>query len=155
MKQVLFRFPRIVGRSYGYRSTTVQPNVNVADDASAAVPIPYRGDQVNEYSAPASRRIIDGDDSSPGRSYITRTEDQLNSGPAPNRINRNEHAKNAGIIAAGLGTPDGMSGWPYDGGALYIPHQRIPRTPITVTAFQRTIDTSVTIPTVGIGTPVG
>jgi hypothetical protein len=114
-------------------------------------PLPPAGGYSN--SRAASRRVIDGEGMQPGRSYLDRTGDQLDMGPAPDRIDRGQRAMNAGIISVN-GAPTGMGGWPYDGNALMIPHQAIPRRPITVSPFNRTIDTGVTIPSAPIGDPV-
>lgn len=122
---------------------TLQP----AEPDTSPRPLPLRGSQANEISAPASRRIIDGEAQNPGRSYLGRTGDLLDMGRAPDMIDRATPAANAGGI-------DGhVSGWPYDGNALLIPHQSIPRRPITVTPFVRNIDTGVTIPSISIGDP--
>lgn len=109
-------------------------------------PLPARGGFV--AVVPASAAIIGGESQSPGRSFMGRTEDDLNTGLVPDRIDRGTTARNAGTIG------DMMNGWPYDGNAVLVPHTRIPRNPITVTAFARTIDTGVTVPSIAIGTPV-
>lgn len=148
------RFPKLSGRSYGYRSTAQtgapEPTTTVAR------PLPTRGAQFDTTSVPASRAIVGGIEgpNADDRSYLGRTEDALNLGPIPNRIDRRAQALNHGYIGPNGGSMLGMAGWPYDGNALRIPHQIIPRTPITVTAFQRTIDLSVTIPAVAVGGPV-
>ena len=148
------RFPKLRGRSYGYRSTAEtgapEPTVTVPR------PLPPRGAQFDTISVPASRRIVGGIEgpNTNDRGYLGRTEDALNLGPLPNRIDRRAQALNAGYIGPNGGASFGMAGWPYDGNALRIPHQIIPRKPITVTAFQRTIDTSVTVPAVAVGGPV-
>ena len=156
-------FPRIwPARAVGSRTlpVTLQP---IGPDAgngqgSAALgvpgPLPVRGGWQSTIAA--SARIIDGDAISPGRGYMGRTEDLLNTGPAPDRINRGTTARNAGNIGASNSgyNPQGINGWPYDGNALLIRHVMIPRRPITVTPFSRTIDTGVTIPAQPIGDPV-
>ena len=148
------RFPKLRGRSYGYRSTAETG----APEPPQVVParlILSAGTQPDEISAPASRRIVGGREgpNTDDRGYIAHTEDDLNLGPLPNRINRDAQGADRGKIGVGA-YPGGIVGWPYDGNALRIPHQVIPRTPITVTAFQRTIDTSVTIPSgPGFGSP--
>lgn len=151
------RFPKLVGRSYGYRSTA-QTGTPEPPQTVPARRILTAGTQPDEISSPASRAIVGGREGSNGtddRPYIAHTEDSLNLGPLPNRINRDAQGRNAGKIGVGA-FPGGITGWPYDGNALRIPHQIIPRKPITVTAFQRTIDTSATIPAgPGIGAPVG
>lgn len=143
-------FPRLVGRTYGFRTLPLALTPKAPDVAPM-----QNARQAGGFSntQPASRAIIDRDSGSPGRSFLGRTEDALNLGPVPGYIDRETAAANAGKIGVGAG-PDGIGGWPYDGNALYLPHQRIPRKPITVTAFARTIDTSVRIPAVGIGAPV-
>jgi hypothetical protein len=144
-------FPRIwPARAVGSRTlpVTLQPGAVV----TVPGPLPAAGG-FSVTEAP-SRHVIDGDAASPGRSFLGRTGDDLDSGPAPNRIDRNTPATNAGKIT-GTGGPDGMAGWPYDGNALFVPHTVIPRTPITVSPFARTIDTGVTIPSLPIGGPVG
>lgn len=108
-----------------------------------------------EATRASSAVIIDRDAISPGRSFIggaQTADNDLNLGPAPNRIDRGTTAREAGAILPSA--PAGIVGWPYDGNALMIPHQYIPRYPITVTPFARTIDTGVTIPSVGIGEPI-
>jgi hypothetical protein len=150
------RFPKLVGRSYGYRSTA-QTGAPEPPQVVPARRILSAGSQPDEISSPASRRIVGGREgpNTNDRGYIAHTEDQLNLGPLPDRINRDAQGRNAGKIGVGA-FPGGIAGWPYDGNALRSPHQVIPRKPITVTAFQRSIDTSVTIPAgPGIGGPVG
>lgn len=144
-------FPRVwPARAVGSRTlpVTLQP----APVNTVPGPLPVQGGYSN--TEPASRHVIDGDAASPGRGFLGRTADALDSGPAPDRINRNTPAANAGKIGVGAG-PDGTGGWPYDGNALFVPHTVIPRTPITVSPFSRTIDTGVTVPSVPIGGPVG
>lgn len=138
-------------RSYAYRSSA-QPQRS-GDDPGVVSPLPTRGTQIDETSAPGSARVIDADSFSPGRSFLGHTEDGLNNGRPPNRIDRGTTARNRGKVAV-MGTPAGTDGWPYDGNALFIPHQVIPRRPITVTPFQRTIDTGLTVSAPSIGGPV-
>lgn len=116
------------------------------DVAAASHPLPVRGGFVNVR--PASAAIIGGESQAPGRSFMGRTSDDLQTGVPPDRIDRGTTARNAGKIA------NLMAGWPYDGNAVLVPHTRIPRNPITVTAFARTIDTGVTVPSIAIGNPV-
>lgn len=109
-----------------------------------------------EATRPGSAVIIDRDAISPGRSFIggaQTADNDLNLGPSPNRIDRGTTAREAGKIGVGAG-PSGIAGWPYDANAAMIPHIVIPRTPITVSPFARTIDTGVTIPSTAIGDPV-
>lgn len=137
-------FPRVwPARAVGSRTlpVTLQPN----PPTTVPNPLPVRGGFV--ATTPGSARIIDAEAINPGRSYINRTGDDLDTGPAPDRINRGTTARNAGMIG-------NMMQWPYDGNALFMPHQSIPRRPITVTPFARTIDTGVTIPSVLVGGPV-
>lgn len=108
-------------------------------------PLPRAGGSA--ASVPASRRNIGRDIARPGRSYLTILDD-LNTGATPNYIDRRNDTRNAGVIG------NDMSGWPYDGNSLPIAHNRIPRTPRTVTPFRKSIDTNVTIPAIGIGSPV-
>lgn len=140
MRRISFP-PLFPARSVANRTlpVTLQPT---APDTSPR-PLPVRGGFV--ATRPASARVIDADGTQPGRSYLGRTADDLDSGPVPDRINRDTHAQNAGTIGTFMG------GWPYDGNALFIGHQMIPRRPITVTAFSRTIDTGVTVPSLPIG----
>lgn len=153
MTRRAIRFPVIIGRSYGFRTLPLALRPAIVD--ALRKPLPLHTSQPDEISASASRRLIDTEYApNPGRSYLGRTEDSLNLGPVPNRIDRETPAANAGKIGVGAG-PEGISGWPYDGNALFLRHQAIPRKPITVTTFQRTLDTSVTIPAIPIGTPVG
>jgi len=149
------RFPRVFRRTYGSNALPVPPQPLNQRDAGVNVGkagMPLRGN-TGGISTPGSHARIDGDSGNDGRAYYGRTEDALNTGPVPDRINRNTTARNAGAIAIS-GEPVGMGGWPYDGNALYIPHQSIPRKPQTPVVFVRTIDTGVTIPSVGIGNPV-
>lgn len=148
------RFPKLVGRTYGFRTLPLAVNPGTLRDWAMRKPLPPRGTQDDEISAPASRRYVDTPVApNPGRSYLAHTEDALNLGPVPDRIDRETYAADRGKIGTGAG-PDGIGGWPYDGNGLFIPHQMIPRKPITVTPFARTIDTSATIPAAPIGTPV-
>lgn len=147
------RFPKVVGRTYGFRTLPLALRPILPIDALRKPP-PMHTSQDDEISNPKSRLLIDSAVApSPGRSYLGRTEDSLNTGPVPDRIDRETPAANRGKIGTGAG-PSGINGWPYDGNGLFIPHQKIPRKPITVTPFQRTLDTSVTIPAVQIGGPV-
>lgn len=113
---------------------------------AARHPLPTSGGFAN--SRPASLAIIDGEALSPGRSFMGRTADDLETGIPPDRIDRETTARNAGKVG------NLVAGWPYDGNALLVPHTMIPRNPITVTPFARTIDTGVTVPSLPIGTPV-
>lgn len=110
--------------------------------------------------APQSRRITDtglisGRMSSGGAlpGYPT----SLDTGLPPKRIRRRTQAADRGAV--GPGTNTGITG-PLgfndstNGASMTIPHIRIPRTPITVTAFRRTIDFTSSIPARGIGAPV-
>lgn len=132
------------GRSVGARTLpiTLQP------EPVPVAPTAYRGGFSNVVAGSAA--IIDGEATNPGRGFMGRTADTLETGPAPDRINRNTTARASGYIG-GAGGAIGMGGWPYDGNALLVPHTTIPRTPITVTPFARTIDTGVTVPALPIG----
>lgn len=146
-------FPRVwPARSYGARTlpVTLQPDPDAGAESKRLGTATAGGWAA---SRAASRRTMDGEGVQPGRSFMGRTEDLLNMGPAPDRIDRETYAADAGKIGVGAG-PDGIAGWPYDGNALLIPHQYIPRVPITVTPFARTIDTGVTIPAPTVGGPV-
>lgn len=137
-------FPRVwPARSVGNRTlpVTLQPH---GPDASPT-PLPIAGGYAT--SVPGSRRVIDSEGVNPGRSFLGR-DDVLDGGPAPDRINRQTPASNAGFIGRNML-------WPYDGNALLVAHTDIPRRPITVTPFARTIDTGVTVPAILIGDPVG
>lgn len=142
----------IKARSYGYRSGAVP--MATGDDPGITSPLPLRGQQSDAINDPRSMRVIDSDAFSPGRAFMGRTEDALNTGRPPNRIDRGTTARNAGRIGVG-GFPAGIGGWPYDGNAMFIPHQTIPRRPITVTPFQRTIDSGLTVSAAPIGGPIG
>lgn len=141
-------FPKIIGRSYGFRTLPLTLKPGGLRDYSSAKPLPLRGTQPDEISAKASRiNINDSRTGSPGRSFLGRTEDALNSGPVPSYIPRNAPASNAGNIGRSMF-------WPYDGNAIYVPHQIVPRRPISGVQFVRSIDTGVTIPAIPIGAPV-
>lgn len=138
------------GRSLGFRTLPVTLAPAPVDTVPA--PLPLAGGFRTTVSASAAQ--IDTDTAhSAGRGFLSRTADDLDSGPIPERINRGTRALNAGKIGNGAG-PSGISGWPYDGNELLVPHTAIPRTPITVSPFSRTIDTGVTIPSIMIGGPV-
>jgi hypothetical protein len=138
------RFPRIRGRTYAYRSLAI--TLAPRDPDTVPGPLPKAGGYAN--SEPGSRRMIGGDASNGSRSFVNHTDAELQLGPPPNRIDNPMPARHAGIIGRDI------SGWPYDGSALLIPHQMIPRKPITISPFARTIDTGVTIPAIPIGGPV-
>lgn len=109
-------------------------------------PTAFRGG--DRPSAPASLRVIGGEN---GPQY-TRTfigiPDTLNAGPMPDYINRDTRALNAGAIG-----PD-AAGYPYDSNREFMPHQTILRKPANVTPYAKTIDTGVTVASIGIGTPL-
>jgi hypothetical protein len=89
-------------------------------------------------------RIIGSADA--GRQYLAQTGvPVLQAGPEPDRIDRDFPYMNAGLIG------NMVSGWPYDGNALRIPHDYVPRKPYTVQPFGRMIDTGVTIPAIYVG----
>lgn len=143
-------FPRIwPARAVASRTlpVTLQPIDQIA------VPGPLPGAGGFRTSAEWSGAIMDGEGMQPGRAFLGNTEADLNSGAAPDRINRGTTARNAGKIGP-ANMPGGIGGWPYDGNALLVPHTMIPRRPITVTPFARTIDTGVTIPSQAIGDPI-
>lgn len=109
--------------------------------------------------APASRRIIDRSQIS-GRlsagGALPGYPTSLDTGLPPQRIRRRTQAADRGAVGPGTGTGiTGALGYnDQNGSAMTIPHIRIPRTPITVTAFRRTIDFTSSIPARGIGAPV-
>lgn len=155
-------FPRVwPARAVASRTlpVTLQPiGPDAGNDHDSALgvpgPLPTRGGFVNVI--PGSARIIDAEGITPGRAFIggmQTAQNDLDSGHGPDRIDRETTARDKGKIAVGAG-PDGIMGWPYDANAMLIPHVAIPRRPITVTPFARTIDTGVTIPAAPIGDPV-
>lgn len=157
--RIVVKFPRRPGRTYGYNALTPA----LAPDVNAGVlrrPLPQQGNPT-PASAPASRQIIDGGaargNTNAGDVFNNNDRD-LNGGPVPTRIRRDTRATHSGAVQKGTGI-GGVTG-PLsfdpktDGGSLYIPHQRIPRVPKTVTAFARTFDFNATIPARGIGAPV-
>lgn len=149
------------GRTVGYASLPEEGGGG--PDFNAGVlqrPLPDRG---NDYPdvAPASRRIIDpapmvGRDGKGGGS-LPSFPTPLDTGLAPTYIRRRTQGADRGAVQPGTGVgvtgPLGFNA-DTDGGSLTIPHIRIPRTPITVTAFRRTIDFTSSIPARGIGAPV-
>lgn len=141
----LVRFPKLVGRSYGFRTLPLALAPGRPDASSQ--PMPLRGSQPDEISERASRLTFPNQTGSPGRAFLGRTEDGLNLGPVPSYIKRFSPTSNAGKIGREMH-------WPYDGNAINVPHQPIPRKPITGTLFVRSIDTGVTIPALPIGAPV-
>lgn len=144
------RIPYWPGRSLGFRTLPV----TLAPAPVTTVPAPLPPAGGFRTTVPGSARQIDTNDAhASGRSFLSRTADGLDSGPIPDRINRGTRALNAGKIGTGAG-PSGIGGWPYDGNELLVPHTMIPRTPITVSPFVRSIDTSVSIPSIMIGGPV-
>jgi len=147
------------GRTVGYASL---PEEGRPDFNAGVLKRPLR-DRGNDYPdvAPASRRIIDagrmaGRDGKGGGS-IPSFPTPLDTGLAPTYIRRRTQAADRGAVQRGTGVgvtgPLGFNA-DTDGGSLTIPHIRIPRTPITVTAFRRTIDFTSSIPARGIGAPV-
>lgn len=147
-------------RSYGFNTHPVllAPDTGYALDAKDAAQLHPRGNDYPDVIA-GSRRVIDGPSRGGTRQQFAAdaNDNDLNGGPPPRYIRRLTRAQNAGGVWFGSGvgetsrqTIDAQT----DGGALYIPHQRIPRVPITVTAFRRTVDNTSTIPARGIGAPV-
>lgn len=148
-------------RSYGFNTHPValQPSAtNFGLDPKDAAQLHPRGNDYPNVIAD-SRRVIDGRSARSGQDQFAAdsNDTDLNGGPPPRYIRRLTRAQNAGAVFFGSGTGqtarqaiDAAT----DGGALYIPHQRIPRVPITVTAFRRTVDNTSTIPARGIGAPV-
>lgn len=144
------RFPR-VWPARAIASRTLPVTLQPTPPDTVPHPLPVFGGFATEL--PRSRRLIDRAAASGGRSFVSRTGDLLDTQGAPAPILRLTQGSDAGKIGVGAG-PDGIGGWPYDGNALLIPHQSIPRRPITVTPFVRSIDTGVTIPSIAIGDPV-
>jgi hypothetical protein len=171
---------RIAGRSITFHPGTVDrpgrdwatSNLSGArrsfrtPDRNAGVirhPLPTRG---NDYPdvAPSSRRIIDhgmisGRLSAGGS--LPGFPTSLDTGLPPSRIRRRTQAADRGAVAPGTGVGVtgalgyGVAGEAPGGGSLpTIPHIRIPRSPITVTAFRRTFDFTSSIPTRGVSGPV-
>lgn len=148
------------GRTVGYRGL---PEAGGGPDFNAGVLRKPTRDRGNDYPdvAPASRRISDagpmvGRDGKGGGS-LPSFPTPLDLGLAPTYIRRHTQAADRGVVGPGTNVgPTGILGFnaATDGGSLTIPHIRIPRTPITVTAFRRTIDTTSSIPARGIGAPV-
>lgn len=158
------------GRTVAYRSFpdeatagTESRLVGMNPDVNTGVlrrPLPDRG---NDYPdvAPASRRLTGPGQS--GRRYSTGGAmpgfpTSLDTGLPPTRIRRLTQAADRGAVGPGTNVRvTGALGYNAgtNGGSQTIPHIRIPRTPITVTAFRRTIDLTSSIPARGIGAPVG
>lgn len=109
--------------------------------------MPERGG--DRASAPASLLGIGGDSGPKQMRTAVDIGDSLNLGPSPDMIDPGRRALNAGAIG-----PDSL-GWPYDDNGAFMPHQTIDRKPANVTPYTKTIDTGVTIPSIGIGAPVG
>jgi hypothetical protein len=150
------RFPKPVGRTYGYFALPILARLPRSLDAGVTPELRVRGN-ADIATVPGSKRIIDGPIHPGPRNMFTTNNRDLVSGPPPSYIRRRSQALNGGVIGPGGVSGNrrlGATGYPTDGGSMYIPHQRVPRWPITVTAFRRTIDTSSTIPARGIGAPV-
>lgn len=146
------RFPKLRLRTYAYNALPIPPRPP-APDAGIDKPLHLRGNDLPESIAP-SLRVIGGKSAAAPRDFDTSNNADLNSGAPPVMIRRGTRAQDRGAIVLGTGpTSDGPPSLP-GGGALFMPHQSIPRKPITVTAFRRTIDTSSTIPSIGVGAPV-
>jgi hypothetical protein len=156
------RFPTYRGRSYGYDALAKSLGNIVQRDEGVPlkrVPLgkeagntidglPSRGNADRAVN-PSSRLIMDGRSYRQGAEYFNSNERDLNAGPAPTYIRRMTTARNAGYVS-----PSQCASVAGGTGSLYIPHQRIPRHPITVSPFRRTVDVSSTIPARGIGAPV-
>lgn len=150
------------GRTVGYRSLPEEASQDRGPDFNTGVmrkPLPTRG---NDYPdvAPASRRLTGPGQT--GKRYssggaLPGFPTALDTGLPPTRIRRLTQAADRGAVANGTGTGvTGALGYNAgsNGGSMTIPHIRIPRTPITVTAFRRTVDLTSSIPARGIGAPV-
>lgn len=148
------------GRTVGYTALPVSGGAPDRDAGALHRPTPNRG---NDYPdvAPESRRISDsgamsGRDGKGGGS-LPSFPTPLDTGLAPSYIRRRTQAADRGAVGPGTNVRrTGRLGYnaDTDGGSLTIPHIRIPRTPITVTAFRRTIDQTSSIPARGIGAPI-
>lgn len=136
-------FPRLFRRT---PDTNALP-VTQAPTSPDTAPTAFRGG--DRPSAPASLRGIGGDSGSDYNRTFIGIPDTLNDGPVPDYINRDTRALNAGAIG-----PE-AAGYPYDSNGDFMPHQVITRKPGNVTPYAKTIDTGVTVPSIGIGTPVG
>lgn len=165
---IRFTEPIYRGRSYGMNALAVMLQTKARLAGDEAVPLsqvplgkqakdtidglPSRGNADRAVN-PSSRFVTDGPSHWQGAEYFMGNERDLNSGPAPAPIRRLTTARNAGYVKPGAGQAGG-NGTAGSFGSIYIPHQRIPRHPITVSPFRRTVDTQSTIPARGIGAPV-
>lgn len=171
---------RIAGRRITFRSSVDRPGRDFqtgndsgvlsprsfrAPDRDAGVlrrPLPVQGNPT-PATAPSSRRLTDEPGLPSSVSYsaggaLPGFPTPLDTGLPPSRIRRLTQAKDRGAVAPGTGVGVtgglGFNARGSNGSLPTIPHIRIPRTPITVTAFRRTIDTTSSIPSRGIGAPV-
>lgn len=153
MRRIVFRRPW--GRTYAYNALPADQSPRRDPDVLPR-PLPTSGNNL-PTSAPSSRAIVDGRSRGGSRSFLGTSAIDLESGPPPVYIRRQTRAMNAGAVQRGTG-PGITGGRGYDpktdGGSLFIPHQRIPRKPVTLRPFLRTIDVASTIPARGIGAPV-
>lgn len=157
------RFPTYRGRSYGMNA--LAKSLAAFQQRDEGVPLklvplgkeakntidglPSRGNADRAVN-PGSRAVLPfGVSHQQGAEYFMSNERDLNSGPAPAPIKRLTTQRMSGFIKPNQGT--GTAG---SFGSLYIPHQRIPRYPITVSPFRRTVDYSSTIPARGVGAPL-
>ncbi len=85
---------------------------------------------------------------SAGRSYSERTDDELQTQPAPGRILRQFRDRNLGVIADDL-----MASFPYDAGWGFIPHQYVPRAPRGAGPAVRMVDDLAPVRAVYAGNP--
>jgi hypothetical protein len=152
--RITFRKP--LGRTYGSNALPFPSGPPQRDEGIRQAPPPRGGDTLS--SVPASLRVIDARGRT-GASPFTDNDRALNSGLPPQRIVRKTRALDRGSVQGGIGS--GFAGTgptsydpKTDGGSVRIPHQIIPRKPITVTAFRRTIDSTSTIPARGIAAPL-
>lgn len=132
------------------------PSRGTPSDASSS---PLQGNAAPAV-APESRRITDPGQIS-GRlsagGSLPGFPTPLDTGLPPQRIRRRTQAADRGAVGPGTGTRrTGALGVnaQTNGASMTIPHIRIPRTPITVTAFRRTVDTTSGIPARGIASPL-
>lgn len=155
------RFPTYRGRSYGMNALAALGKLVPAGDQGVKLDakrnklardtidgLPTRGNADRAVN-PGSRAILGGVSHWQGAEYFNSNERDLNSGPAAAPIKRLTTQRMSGFVKPNQG--QGTAG---SFGSLYIPHQRIPRYPITVSPFRRTVDFSSTIPARGIGAPV-
>lgn len=82
------------------------------------------------------------------RTMAIRTDSELQTGPAPGRIPRTLFERNRGYIAENF-----VSGFPYNAEFSTIPHQNVPRRPMTTGPNRRMVDDNAPIPAIYSGNP--